>query len=44
MEGNTGNRIVTSPITYQLDGKQYVTMPSGAALLTFALPDKKAAE
>jgi alcohol dehydrogenase (cytochrome c) len=35
---NTGNRLVTSPITYMLDGRQYVTMPSGAALLTFALP------
>jgi alcohol dehydrogenase (cytochrome c) len=35
---NTGNRLVTSPITYMVDGKQYVTMPSGAALLTFALP------
>jgi alcohol dehydrogenase (cytochrome c) len=36
---NTGNRLVTSPITYELDGKQYVSMPSGAALLTFALPE-----
>lgn len=36
---NTGHRIVTSPITYELDGKQYVTLPSGAALLTFALPE-----
>jgi alcohol dehydrogenase (cytochrome c) len=35
---NTGNRLVTSPITYMVEGKQYVTMPSGAALLTFALP------
>ncbi len=35
---NTGSRLVTSPITYQLDGKQYVTMPSGSAVLTFALP------
>jgi alcohol dehydrogenase (cytochrome c) len=35
---NTGNRIATSPITYELDGKQYVSMPSGTALLTFALP------
>ncbi|MBC7927498.1 MAG: PQQ-binding-like beta-propeller repeat protein, partial [Bryobacteraceae bacterium] len=36
---NTGNRLVTAPITYMIDGKQYVTMPSGSALLTFALPD-----
>ena len=35
---NTGSRIVTSPITYEIDGKQYLAMPSGAALLTFALP------
>lgn len=35
---NTGNRLVTSPITYMLDGRQYMTMPSGGALLTFALP------
>ncbi|MGI8989799.1 MAG: PQQ-dependent dehydrogenase, methanol/ethanol family [Bryobacteraceae bacterium] len=36
---NTGNRLVTSPITYMVDGRQYVTMPSGAAVLTFALPE-----
>jgi alcohol dehydrogenase (cytochrome c) len=36
---NTGDRLMTSPITYELDGKQYLTMPSGAALLTFALPE-----
>ena len=36
---NTGARLVTSPMTYKVDGKQYVTMPSGAAILTFALPD-----
>jgi hypothetical protein len=30
--------LVTSPITYVVDGRQYVTMPSGAALITFALP------
>lgn len=35
---NTGNQLITSPITYELDGKQYVSMPSGAALLTFSLP------
>jgi Glucose dehydrogenase len=39
---NTGNRLVTAPITYLLDGRQYVTMPSGGALLTFALPEKQA--
>jgi alcohol dehydrogenase (cytochrome c) len=36
---NTGNRLVTSPITYMLSGRQYLTMPSGSALLTFALPE-----
>jgi alcohol dehydrogenase (cytochrome c) len=37
---NTGNRLVTSPITYEFEGRQYVTMPSGNALLTFALPEE----
>jgi len=36
---NTGARLVSSPITYRVDGKQYLTMPSGAAIMTFALPD-----
>jgi len=35
---NTGARLVTSPITYEVEGRQYVTMPSGGSLLTFALP------
>jgi alcohol dehydrogenase (cytochrome c) len=35
---NTGNRLVTAPITYMVAGRQYITMPSGAAVLTFALP------
>jgi alcohol dehydrogenase (cytochrome c) len=34
----TGTRLVTSPMTYMVDGRQYVVMPSGAAVLTFALP------
>lgn len=34
----TGNRLVTSPITYELEGRQYITMPSGGALMTFSLP------
>jgi alcohol dehydrogenase (cytochrome c) len=37
---NTGNRLVTAPITYSVNGRQYVVMPSGAALLGFALPEK----
>jgi alcohol dehydrogenase (cytochrome c) len=36
---NTGNRLVSSPMTYMVEGKQYVTMPSGGAIITFALPD-----
>jgi len=36
---NTGTRLVSAPITYRIDGRQYVTMPSGSALLTFALPE-----
>ena len=34
----TGNRLVTSPITWEMEGRQYVTMPSGSAVITFALP------
>jgi alcohol dehydrogenase (cytochrome c) len=36
---NTGSPIVNSPMTYMVKGRQYVTMPSGSALLTFALPE-----
>jgi alcohol dehydrogenase (cytochrome c) len=36
---NAGSRVVTSPITYMLNGKQYVTIPSGGVVVTFALPD-----
>jgi alcohol dehydrogenase (cytochrome c) len=35
---NTGNRLVTSPITYEVDGKQHISMPSGGVVLTFGLP------
>ncbi|HLJ16398.1 MAG TPA: PQQ-dependent dehydrogenase, methanol/ethanol family [Bryobacteraceae bacterium] len=34
----TGAPIVTAPITYLVNGKQYVSLASGAALMTFALP------
>jgi alcohol dehydrogenase (cytochrome c) len=37
---NTGNALASSPITYAIDGRQYITMPSGGAVLTFALPEK----
>jgi alcohol dehydrogenase (cytochrome c) len=36
---NTGSRIATAPITYQVQGRQYVTVASGGSLLTFALPE-----
>ena len=35
----TGAAIYAAPITYQLDGKQYIAIASGSTLLTFALPD-----
>ncbi len=36
---NTGTRIASSPITYMIDGRQFVTIPSGSSILTFALPE-----
>jgi len=35
---NTGAQLMTSPITYQVDHRQYLTMPAGATVFTFALP------
>jgi alcohol dehydrogenase (cytochrome c) len=34
---NTGQQLFSSPITYMVDGKQYVTMVSQTDVLTFAL-------
>jgi PQQ-dependent dehydrogenase (methanol/ethanol family) len=34
----TGDRIKSSPISYAVDGKQYVAITSGSALFAFALP------
>jgi alcohol dehydrogenase (cytochrome c) len=34
----TGARIVSSPISYAVGGKQYIAIASQAALFTFALP------
>ena len=34
----TGSPVVTAPITYMVEGRQYVTIPSGSAIITFALP------
>jgi len=36
----TGAAIYAAPITYQLNGRQYIAISSGTTLLTFALPDK----
>jgi alcohol dehydrogenase (cytochrome c) len=33
----TGTAIFTAPITYMLDGTQYVAIAAGSALYTFAL-------
>jgi len=35
----TGNSLYAGAITYMLDGRQYVLMPSGTALTAFALAD-----
>jgi PQQ-dependent dehydrogenase (methanol/ethanol family) len=35
----TGAAIYSAAITYQVDGRQYVAIPSGAALFAFALPE-----
>ena len=35
----TGGTISSSPISYAIDGKQYIAMPSGGSLISFALPD-----
>ena len=37
MEGNLGAQIVSGPITYEVDGKQYVTAISGLSLCVFGL-------
>jgi len=36
---STGARLVTAPIAYSIEKRQYVAMPSGGALLVFALPN-----
>ncbi|HWC63581.1 MAG TPA: PQQ-dependent dehydrogenase, methanol/ethanol family [Rhizomicrobium sp.] len=36
---NLGGSIVNTPVTYQVDGKQYVTVISGNILATFGLPE-----
>jgi alcohol dehydrogenase (cytochrome c) len=34
-----GAAVYSSPVTYSLDGRQYVVIPAGAALFVFALPE-----
>jgi alcohol dehydrogenase (cytochrome c) len=34
----TGGMVIAPPITYMLDGKQYVAVAAGASIMTFALP------
>jgi alcohol dehydrogenase (cytochrome c) len=36
---NTGDVITASPISYSIDGKQYVAIASGSNIFSFALPD-----
>jgi alcohol dehydrogenase (cytochrome c) len=37
----TGSAIYASPMTYSLDGRQYVAIASGQALISFALPKRQ---
>jgi alcohol dehydrogenase (cytochrome c) len=37
----TGSSIYAAPITYMLDGRQFVLMPSGTTLFAFALPQRR---
>jgi alcohol dehydrogenase (cytochrome c) len=34
----TGGRIIAPPISYSMDGKQYIAVAAGASLITFTLP------
>jgi alcohol dehydrogenase (cytochrome c) len=35
----TGSAIYSAPITYALDAREYLAIPSGGAVLALALPD-----
>jgi alcohol dehydrogenase (cytochrome c) len=35
----SGSHILSSPITYELDGRQFVLTSSGGVLFAFALPE-----
>ena len=39
MEGEPRGQIVMAPITFQVDGEQYVSVISGHTLVTFGLRD-----
>jgi alcohol dehydrogenase (cytochrome c) len=38
----SGARIGSSPITYELDGRQYLLVSGGSVLFAWALPDSAA--
>jgi alcohol dehydrogenase (cytochrome c) len=40
----TGSPIFASPMTYALDGKQFIVIPSGTALFAYGLPDGTAGD
>ena len=40
---NVGGDLLASPMTYQLDGRQYLIIPIGDMLYAFALPERGAA-
>jgi len=40
----TGAPVYAAPMTYALDGKQYVVLPAGSALFAAALPDRAVAK
>ena len=37
----SGSHIVSSPISYEIDGRQYVLMSSGGTLFAWALPESE---
>lgn len=36
---NAGARMTSSPMTYELDGRQYLVVSAGDLMLAFTLPD-----
>ena len=39
-KANLGGQIVMAPVTYEVDGEQYVTVTSGHVMSTFALRER----